>query len=183
MGLEQRDLKPSAVSKIDADSGTQGVRAVSIEGSIGRTIIARLQPGCDMLNGIQAVCMKHGVKYGFVSCTVGCLSEGSFVCPTPKETAKIGIVYSDPVTLKGPLEFLGGQGVVCQSEEGEYLIHFHGSLSDKDLRVWGGHFLPGCNTVLATLDCVIQEVCGVEMLRKYEDETGFVQFHLKLMED
>jgi predicted DNA-binding protein with PD1-like motif len=158
------------------------MRAVSVVGSMGRTIIARLQPGTDMLDGIQEVCRRHGVKYGFVSCAVGCFSGAAFVCPMPKADAKIGIVYGDPIKLAGPVEFLGGQGVVCQSEEGNYLIHFHGSLSDTDLRVWGGHFLAGGNVVLATLDCVIQEVCGVEMLRKFEDETGFVQFCPKKME-
>ena len=164
------------------DSKAQGIRAVSVEGSLGRSIIARLLPGTDMLNGIQEVCRRHGVKYGFVSCTIGCLGGAAFVCPIPKADAKIGIIYGDPIKLAGPIEFLGGQGVVCQSEEGNYLIHFHGSVSDKDLRVWGGHFLAGGNIVLATLDCVIQEVCGVEMLRKFEDETGFVQFCPKKME-
>ena len=33
----------------------QGIRALSVEGSVSRTIVGRLLPGTDMLNGIKAV--------------------------------------------------------------------------------------------------------------------------------
>jgi uncharacterized protein len=161
----------------------QVTRALSVEGNVSRTIVGRLLPGTDMLNGIMAVCQQHRVKYGFISCAIGAFVEATFMYPIPKEGAKVGIVYSDPVTLKGPIEFLGGQGVIGQSEQGEYRIHLHGSASDKEMRVWGGHFVPGGNIVLATLDFIIQEVSGLEMLRKFDDETGFEQFVPKKTEE
>lgn len=158
------------------------MRVQSVEGGIGRTIVGRLLPGTDMIEGVQEACKQHDVKYGFISCAVGAFKEATFVYPIPQDTAKIGIVYSEPVTLEGPIEFLGAQGVICQSEEGEYLLHMHGSMSDKETRVWGGHFISGGNIILATLDFIIQEVSGVEMLRNFDEETGFVQFDPHKME-
>jgi len=151
------------------------MRIQSVEGSLGRTLVARLLPGTDMLEGIEETCRIHDVKYAVVSCAVGAFKKATFVYPIPKEGAQIGIIYSDPVVVEGPIEFLGGQGVICQSEEGKYLIHFHGSCSDKDMRVWGGHFTIG-NVVLATLDLIIQEISGVNMIRRFDEETGFIQF-------
>ncbi|WP_319402490.1 PPC domain-containing DNA-binding protein [uncultured Anaeromusa sp.] len=151
------------------------MRIQSVEGIAARTVVARLLPGTDVLPGIEECCRKHGIKQGVVSCSVGAFKQATFVIPVPQEGAKIGIVYGEPVVLTGPIEFLGGQGIICQSEEDKYLIHFHGSACDKDLRVWGGHFTNG-NIVLATLDLVIQEIGGVNMMRRFDEETGFVQF-------
>lgn len=160
----------------------KNIRLQSVVGGIGRTIVGRLLPGTDMLEGIQAACRQHNVKHGFINCAIGAFKQATFTYPIPKDGEKIGIAYSDPVILDGPIEFLGGQGVICQSEQEEYLIHMHGSASDKDMQVWGGHFLVGGNIILATLDFVIQEVLGVEMLRKFDEETAFVQFNPQKME-
>lgn len=157
------------------------MRVQSVEGSSGRTLVARLLPGTDMLEGIEEVCRRHHVKYAAVACAVGCFKQATFVYPIPQAGAQIGIVYSDPVVLEGPIEFLGGQGIICQSDDGKYLIHFHGSASDKDMRIWGGHLVTG-NVVLATLDLVINEICGVNMVRRFDEETGFVQFSPEKLE-
>ncbi len=159
----------------------QVMRIQSVEGSTGRTIVARFLPGTDMLEGIEEVCRHHDVKYAVVACAIGAFKKATFVYPIPQEDAKIGIVYSDPVVLDGPIEFLGGQGIICQSDDGKYLIHFHGSASDKDMHIWGGHFTAG-NVVLATLDVIINEVSGVNMLRRFDEETGFVQFSPEKLE-
>jgi predicted DNA-binding protein with PD1-like motif len=151
------------------------LRIQSVEGRIGRTIAARLLPGTDVLPGIEETCRRHGIKQGVVACAVGAFKKAAFVYPVPKEGTPIGIVYSEPVVLEGPIEFLGGQGIICQSDDGKYLIHFHGSMSDKDMHIWGAHITNG-NIVLATLDLVINEITGVNMLRRFDEETGFVQF-------
>ena len=151
------------------------MRIQSVEGKVTRTIVARLLPGTDMLEGIEESCRRHGVKQGVVGCAVGAFKKATFVFPIPKEGTPIGIVYGEPVVLDGPIEVLGGQGIICQSEDGKYLIHFHGSMSDKDMHIWGGHIVNG-NIVLATLDLVIHEITGVNMLRRFDEETGFVQF-------
>ncbi|QIQ20570.1 PPC domain-containing DNA-binding protein [Zophobihabitans entericus] len=151
------------------------MRIQSVVGSLGRTIIARLLPGTDMLEGIEETCRQHGVKNGVILCAIGSLSQATFTYPISDASAKVGIVYCDPIVVPGPVEFYGGQGIICQSEQDEYLIHFHASASDESAKVFGGHFLVG-NTILATLDLIISEVQDVKMLRLFDEETGFVQF-------
>lgn len=157
------------------------MRIKSVEGGIGRTIVARFLPGTDMLEGIEEVCRRHDVKYAVVACAVGAFKKATFVYPIPQAGTPIGIKYSDPVTIEGPVEFLGGQGIVCQSDDGKYLLHFHGSASDKEMHIWGGHFVTG-NVVLATLDVIINEISGVNMVRRFDEETGFVQFSPEKLE-
>lgn len=153
------------------------MRIQSVEGGTGRTIVGRLYPGTDLLLGIGEACRQHDVEYGLISCAIGCLDKATFIYPIPHPEGKIGIVYCDPVVVEGPVEFLGGQGVICQSDDKQHLIHFHASVSDPEMRVWGGHFIPNGNTVLATIDFVIQEITNVNMMRRYDEKTGFVQFY------
>lgn len=151
------------------------LKVPSAEGRNGRTIAARLLPGMDMLEGIEFICKQHKVLYGVIACCIGSLSKTAFVLPVSKASAKIGIAYGDPIDLPGPVELLSGQGVICQSEDGEYLIHFHATVADRNMKLWGGHFIAG-NIVLATIDLVIAEMDGMKLLRRFEEETGFLQF-------
>lgn len=151
------------------------MRFQSVGGQLGKTIIARLLPGTDMLDGIEEVCRQYNVKNGVILCSIGSLTQLTYTYPVYEATAKAGIVYCDPVVIKGPIEFFGGQGVICQSENDEYLIHFHASASDENTKIYGGHMLKG-STVLATIDLIINEISNVQMLRVLDDETGFIQF-------
>lgn len=155
---------------------TTVTRFSSVEGRCGRIITGRLLPDTEMVDGIIEMCKRHGVKHAYISCAIGSLKKASFVYPILDAEKKFGIVYSEPVELDGPIEFFGEQGIICQSEDNEYLLHLHGSFSANGNNVYGGHILPTGNVVLATLDVVINEVVGVKMLRKYDDETGFIQY-------
>lgn len=154
---------------------SETMRIQSVEGHLGKTIVARLLPGTDMLNGIEEVCRRHNLKNGVILCSIGSLTQLTYTYPISKSTARVGIVYCDPITIKGPIEFFGGQGIICQSDKNEYLIHFHASASDENEKIYGGHMLPGSPT-LATVDLIISEVTDVRMLRLFDEETGFVQF-------
>jgi hypothetical protein len=37
----------------------------------------------------------------------------------------MGFKYCEPIVEQGPIEFICGQGVICQSEKGELLTHLH----------------------------------------------------------
>lgn len=151
------------------------MRIQSVEGQLGKTIVARLLPGTDMLEGIEEVCRQHEVKNGVILCSIGSLKQLTYTYPISEATAQVGIVYCEPIVIEGPIEFFGGQGIICQSEKGEYLTHFHASASDEKAKLYGGHMLVG-SPVLATVDLIINEVADVNMLRLFDEETGFVQF-------
>lgn len=152
------------------------LRYQAVPARTGRTVVGRLLPGTDLLEGIEAICREHGIKYGYVDCAIGCFKKVAFVHAVPSADTASGIAYTQPVTLAGVLEFFGGSGVICQTDSGEYNIHLHGSFCDEHAQVRGGHFLAGGNIVVTTLDFVISEIAGAKLLRRFDPETGFVQF-------
>ena len=152
------------------------VRFKAAQGRIGRVIAARLLPGTDLIEGIEKVCEKYGVKYGLIGCSIGSLRKAAFMYLVPMPETKVGAGYTPPFELPGPIEFLGGMGVICESEKGEKMIHFHGVVSDRLDRVYGGHFVKGKNPILVTMDLMIIEVEGIKMLRKYDEETDLINF-------
>ena len=144
-------------------------------GAAGKIVVARLLPETDLLTGIEAVCEKNGIQYAIVNC-FGSFESAGYMYLVPKVEAKVGAGYGDVLKQEGPVEFLSGVGVVCQNN-GACDIHFHGTMCDKDGTVFGGHLVKGHNPTLTTVDLVVIEVSGVEMLRQYDEETDLTQFY------
>lgn len=150
------------------------------EGQIGRILVGRLLPGTDLIEGIAKICNDYGIKNGVVSTAIGSLHKAVFKYLIPNPELKMGAGYGEPYELDGPIEFCSGMGLICQNEKGELIVHFHGvfntSIKKGYVKVvpeymYGGHMEPGKNPVAATLDLMIVEVKGVEMVRKYDEET------------
>ncbi|MEG0264640.1 MAG: DNA-binding protein [Erysipelotrichaceae bacterium] len=150
------------------------IRFADACGKAGKTIVARLLPSTDLIEGIEEVCKKNNVKHAYVSC-FGSFSKTGYMYLVPKEDAKVGAGYGDVITVDGPVEFLNGTGVVCQNKE-IYDIHFHATMCDKTGRVFGGHIVKGYTPTLTTVDLMILEIEDVEMLRCFDEETGLTQF-------
>lgn len=87
----------------------------------------------------------------------------------------MGAGYGDVIKQEGPIEFLSGTGIITQTDKGVTELHFHGTMCDKEGTVFGGHIVKGQCPVLTTVDVVIQEAKGVEMIRKYDEETDLTQ--------
>ena len=153
-------------------------RAQHQAGRTGKVVCARLFPGTDLLKGITRLCEEHGIKYGYIPVCFGSLAKAGYMYLVPNEKAKVGAGYGKIKRLEGPVEFLGGTGVVCQ-KEGATSMHFHATLCDKEGLVLGGHLVIGENPVLTTVDLVIEEVSGLRLLRKFDDETQLVQLSVE----
>lgn len=149
------------------------VRVNYAGGTPGKMIAARILPGTDLLTGLEEICMLNGVKYGAVNC-FGSFSAAGYMYLVPME-AKVGAGYGDLIKREGPIEFLSGTGIITQTDKGITELHFHGTMCDKEGTVFGGHIVKGQCPVLTTVDVVIQEALGVEMIRKYDDETDLTQ--------
>ncbi|MDI6706836.1 MAG: DNA-binding protein, partial [Bacillota bacterium] len=89
---------------------------VSREAKTGRVLFIRLQPGTDLLTGILEACADNSIRYAVVSTVIGSLTRARFVYAVPDKEGKLGIRYSQPVEVEGPLEFIGGQGVIGISD-------------------------------------------------------------------
>lgn len=159
------------------------IRFLSAEGACGRFIAARLKPGADLIDGIAAVCHAHKIKQGYISCVIGSLKQAQYVLPVTDASTPSGIRYSDPITVSGPIEFTSGQGVICQSQDGELLIHFHGCFCGANGQSLAGHFSAGGNPVLVTADIIISEIKGMQMMRRLDPEVGLMMMSLEQSEE
>lgn len=83
----------------------------------------------------------------------------------------------DPI--EGPLEMLSSQGLIGLDVNGELSVHLHMLVSDRYMRVYGGHFIEGGNIVAATGEIVIHEVENIELNRQFDEQTGFEIFKVK----
>jgi predicted DNA-binding protein with PD1-like motif len=147
-----------------------GIGAFHASGKLGRLVPVRLRTNTDLTDGIKQVCEELGIKYGALLVAIGSIRKLTYQVLTPKPETKIGAGYTDPEVIPGPVEVVGLQGVIFQSEGGETLLHLHGSFSDKNGKVYGGHVVAGGNPVLATLDAVLAEVTDAKMVRRMDPQ-------------
>ena len=155
------------------------IREHTKESNIKRIVVGRIPKDIDLISGIKEVCKSHGIKHGYIASMIGSLKTGRFIYATPYEESKVGIKYSEPVNLAGPLEILTSQGIIGVDDLGELSIHLHMLLSDKDMRVIGGHFIEGGNDIAVTAEIVIHEIDNAEFHRGMDEETGFNIFKVK----
>jgi predicted DNA-binding protein with PD1-like motif len=139
------------------------------QGHLSRAVMIRIKPGSDIIEGIETVCRQFDIGAGVITCCIGSLQKFSYLIAAPLKN-KIGAGYSDPKILDGPLEFLGGQGMIGKEENGETFVHLHGLVSDKDGKVHGGHLIKGKNPVLITCEIMISQIQGMKMIRTYDSK-------------
>lgn len=142
-----------------------------------KIVVGRILPGVDLIQGIKEICEENKVRFGVISTAIGSLSKSGIVYAIPDETNKMGLSYSEPTYFEGPLELLGCQGMVGENEDGEFQIHLHGLMGDKDLKIIGGHFLPDKNKILVTAEITIIEVSQAQFIRSYDEDTEFELFN------
>lgn len=140
-------------------------------GTAGRTVVARLKPKTDLVGGFAEVCKKNDINCGVILGGLGTLERAVFRTAVRKPETRARVGYSDPITVEGPIEFICGQGIIME-KEGDLFVHFHGVFMDMDMKVHAGHFNPGGNPVLSTIDFVVVETEGVTAERTMDDELG-----------
>ncbi len=138
------------------------------EGGLKRVIAVRLHPGDDVLLSLEQLCREKNLKNGLILSAIGSLDGAAFYNPVELPHKKAGYGYSEPVTLKGPIELTNASGMICHDTEGNVLLHVHISLSDRYGNAHGGHLIEG-NKVLLTVDMILGEVEGIDMGRGYDE--------------
>jgi uncharacterized protein len=149
----------------------------SAASSGGRIVVGRLHPGTDMIEGLEAACDEHGIEFAVVVSCYGSLSGSTFkyLQLRPGEDRPR---LTDEVVDKR-LEFMGGQGLICVTPEGERATHLHGSISDETGTVKGGHFVIGRNPVFNNMDFVLQELRDVRLVRAHDPVTDTVEMSVE----
>ena len=94
----------------------------------GKTIIGRLLPGTDLIKGIEKICTDNQISYGTIVTVLGSLRRAEIVYAVPEKTSKIGIKYSEPTKVDGPLELLACQGMIGVTLDKKISVHLTGAL-------------------------------------------------------
>jgi predicted DNA-binding protein with PD1-like motif len=143
-------------------------------------IVGRLLPGSDLIGGIEAMCDKHHVAYAAVAFSYGSLSAAGFkFLQVPEAGGRATLM---PHSVDKRVEFLAGQGLVCDGENGR-AVHLHGAVSDETGAVTGGHFEKGQNPVYNNMDVTLIELIGVRLTRRWDPETQTVEMEVEQLPD
>jgi predicted DNA-binding protein with PD1-like motif len=142
----------------------------------GRIIVGRLLPGADLVRGLEAACDRHGFRSAAIVSAYGSLSSAGFkVLTIPPGASRPRLT---PRRIDGRVEFMGGQGLVCEGPDGGRETHLHGSVSGADGIVLGGHFVAGENPVYNNMDVVLQELLDIILIREHDPETDTVEMRV-----
>ena len=149
-------------------------RIITAEGSVGRMVSGTLLEGIDIQEGVEEICIKHHIKYGFVFCMGSAISSGYHYLIEDRE-AKNGVKRCcvDDVAMQ---DLINGSGVICTQEDGSFHLHMHATFCKKDGTIVGGHIHKGMNKAMSHFAVVIIEALGFEMLNVLDPSTGFYHF-------
>jgi len=127
---------------------------------VGKSVVARLLEGEDLLDTVTQVAVEANVSAGFFS-LIGTL-----------KAAKLGFFHEGEyktIEMHQPFEIVSCLGNVSL-KEGKVFAHAHVLVSDEEGRVFGGHVMPGC-IIGVTGELVLIEVAGIRLLREFDEKT------------
>lgn len=133
-----------------------------VETKAKRIIVARMEPGEDVLETVEVVAKTHGVSAGHLS-LIGAIAG-----------AKLGYFDLESKTYKHfsvdeDVEVVSCMGNISMHDNA-MVVHAHMIVADENGRCYGGHLLPGCR-VSVTIELFITEV-EQALERKKDPNTG-----------
>lgn len=144
-------------------------------GRPGRTIVARLRPGTDLLNGLKDLANEHGVKAAYIPVVIGGVDRAVIEVAKPSKDSPVGVV-AKKIELTGPIAICGAQGMICQKEDGTIEPHLHITFVDSNGHLHGAHLEAGTAPVTTTADIIMQEVMDVTFGRGYDQDVKTTLF-------
>jgi predicted DNA-binding protein with PD1-like motif len=120
------------------------------KGRIDRIVMGKLRMDIDLLQGIEELVKREGVRTGVILSGIGALKKATFrnlkVLPPDLKVEKHHRLYLE---LEQPMEIVSLTGWIATREDGEAEVHAHFSAStvmeDKVVTL-GGHLIPGTLT-------------------------------------
>ncbi len=145
---------------------------IAAEGTPGRTIIARLKPGQDIVVGITQILTDKNIKAGYMPVIAGGFKQLRLISMKPGESADSPVQIERDYTE--PMEYFG-VGTIAQ-HNGQPSLHVHLSAGRTENKSLTGHLVSG-EIVLVT-EVVIVEINGVNLIRREDPEI----FNLPLLD-
>ena len=123
--------------------------------------VVRIDKNEEVIREIKKLCQMEGIKLAEVS-AIGAVKSVAlgFFDPNTKKYKEL--------TLHKPFELTSLVGNIT-SKDGEIYTHFHATISDTDLRVYGGHLTHA--QVTTTVEAIITPLKG-EVERTFNEEVG-----------
>jgi predicted DNA-binding protein with PD1-like motif len=90
-------------------------------------IVGRLFPGADLIGGLESACDDHKLGSAVITFAYGSLSRSTFKTLQIPQGSTRAILM--PVEIDERLEFLAGQGFICEDSAGRRDTHLHGCVS------------------------------------------------------
>ncbi|MFB0558512.1 MAG: PPC domain-containing DNA-binding protein [Candidatus Bathyarchaeia archaeon] len=142
-----------------------------------RVVVARMRPGSDLLLSLQGIAEREGIAAGVILSGVGLLCEARLRnCKSLPGELPITDENRAFLSFRRPLEIVSLTGNIAMAE-GRPLVHAHVTLSyvqEGGIGVMGGHLIEGC-TVFGFAEVSIIELEGVEMVKRFDEETKTLQ--------
>ena len=129
----------------------------------GRTFVAKLDYGSDLLEELNKICRQENIKTGYIQ-VIGAVSslKYGFYDQSTKEYTYTTYAYDES------LEIVSCSGNVSLKDEKPF-CHIHIIASDKKGKCIGGHLAAGTSVFAA--EVVIQEILGEDLIRELDETT------------
>ncbi|SRR5579884_2552270 len=137
---------------------------LSVEGRQGKTVIARLKPGYDLLQSLGQLLTEHGIQAGYIPVLLGGFKNIKLVSMTFGDTEDhpqdVELIYREPLEYHGT-------GTIA-NVDGKPSLHIHLSAAQAGNKSLTGHFVSGEIALLT--EVVIVELTDVALTRKVDPE-------------
>jgi predicted DNA-binding protein with PD1-like motif len=117
---------------------------------MNRIVMGKLKMDIDLLEGIQELTQKEGVRTGVILAGVGALRKATFrnlkTLPPDLKVEKHHRLYLE---LEQPMEIVSLTGWIATKQDGDLEVHAHFSASTvmgDQVVTMGGHLIPGVIT-------------------------------------
>ena len=146
---------------------------------IGKVIVKHLPTNEDLIGSIKEICRKNGIRCAQILSVIGSIRHLTIECIIVSDENESGFDFGPPRVIPGPMQILSLVGMIFENEDGEMDAHIHGTFSDSDGNIYGGHVLEGENPVAVRLSIVIGEIAGIHLTEKKDPESGHLIMHVE----
>lgn len=133
-------------------------------GNIGRVFLVRFEHGDDLIEKIKELAAKERISLASIT-LLGALKNGELVTGPKELVTPADANWSGFGDGREVLAF----GLIVPGEKG-IKLHLHGAFGR------GGETLTGClrknAEVFITIDCIVTEIDGINVVKKKEASTG-----------
>jgi len=143
------------------NSGKEGSRLLIREFEGGRSLLARLDHGAEIIGQITSLIRENDIRAGHLN-VIGALDQAEIGYYDQLSHSYQGIQINEPVELascSGNISLLGGRPYA----------HVHAVLSGMKGKVWAGHLTSGR---IFAAELYVQELVGPDLIRSKDSITG-----------